>query len=194
LLAVLLAASFERNLWLLLLPATQLCVRLHDALLHDARKRAMLAAAELGLSVGLFVSLCVVLGWTPGAALATLRSPQYRAEHLAERKLAPACLAPLTALNRPANVYALRLWANYLIFRLPNLKVFVDGRNREYPDSVHEAAKRILSGAPDALHLLDVSHTDFVLVPAGWGDLPAIRGGAFHALASAPGCALYGRR
>jgi hypothetical protein len=194
LLAVVLAASFERNLWLLLLPAARMASALHAHAQSHEKNRIAFAACTLSLSVGLFVGLSIQLHWTPALALSTLSAPSYRSVHLQERALATACLTPLIAREQPANVYALRLWANYLIFRVPQHKVFVDGRNREYPERVHEAAQHILTGAPDALALLNASHTDFVLVPQGWEQTLPVRSGVFRSLAQAPGCVLYGRR
>jgi hypothetical protein len=193
LLAVALAAVFERNLWLMLLPAARLLAVLHDSV-HAARSRSGLEAAAIALSVALFTPLALALGWSPALALRSLTSPSYRTEHLNQRMYpSRTCLAPLRQRRHTANVYTLRLWANYLIWSLPQHKVFVDGRNREYPASVHEAAEKIWHAAPETLGLLAVSRTDFVLIYPGWGALPAVRGGPFKLWAGDATCALYGR-
>jgi hypothetical protein len=204
LLAVALAAAFERNLWLLLLPAARLLTAAHSAFGSRAEPRAStwpaarvrlgLEASALALSVALFSQFAVTLGWSPMLALRSLASADYRAQHF-NLRLFPShtCLEPLERRQRAANVYTLRLWANYLIWSEPQHKVFVDGRNREYPASVHEAAEKIWHAAPETLGLLEVTRTDFVLIYPGWGSLPAVRHGAFQLWAGDASCALYGR-
>ncbi len=190
-LACLGATLAERNLYLLVIPAASLARALHRAL--APLPRGPVAAALVASSLALFGAFGAAIGWSPSLAARSLASRAYWSADLRPGALPEACAADREALPAGARVYTSRLWASYLLWRRPDVRVFVDGRNREYPEVVHRAAMDIARGAPQAPALLEGTGTDRVLAPPGWSELPGLRGSGWAPLRGARGCAVYAR-
>ena len=88
-------------------------------------------------------------------------------------------------------MFTKHLWASFLIDRARNTRIFVDGRNREYPLAVHRAAFQIERGGPEALRLLDDSRTQWVLADPGW--LSRVPQGSWQMQGRSENCALFAR-
>ena len=80
-----------------------------------------------------------------------------------------------------------------MIWRAPHVRVFIDGRNREYPVSLHHASLTAHLGVGRALQILDESGTDVVFESPDWGARPGVRGGPWQQTVRHPRCALYQR-
>jgi hypothetical protein len=179
------AALMERNLWLLVLPAARLAVE------FGGRPGLRLAAAAI--SPLLVAGWLTSQGWTP-AAEKRLLSASFWSNHI-DRSIVPVdCADRVADLGPGRRVYALRVWASYLIWRLPEDRVFIDGRNREYPDSVFAAAGRVWTGAPDALRILDETGTDVVVAWPAWNETAGLRGGPWKRTFLGPACAVFEKR
>ncbi len=190
-LACLGAALFERNLYLLVLPAASLARALRDAV--APLPRAPVAAALLASSLALFGAFGAAIGWSPALAARSLASPAYWSVDLRPGALPVACAGDRAALPPGARVFTARQWASYVLWRRPDVRVFIDGRNREYPEVLHRAASDIARGSPAAPSLLDAVGTDRVLAPPGWSELPGLRGSGWAPVRAARGCAVYAR-
>lgn len=190
-LACLGATLFERNLYLLVLPAASLARGLRGAL--APLPRGPVAAALVAASLALFGAFGAAIGWSPALAARSLTAPAYWSTSLRPGALPEACAGDRATLPPGARVYTSRLWASYLLWRRPDVRVFIDGRNREYPEVLHRAAADIARGAPIAPTLLDATRTERVLAPPGWSDLPGLRGSGWAPLGGARGCAVYAR-
>ncbi len=191
LLACVAAALFERDLWLLVLPLARLGVAARTVA-TGGRRLAVTAAALVG-ALGLFVAYARAIAWSPRDAIAALGSADFRREHLSYHELPLACLGPLATVPDGTRVFTLRLWADYLVWAAPRARVFVDGRNLEYPVELHRAVREVWTGGPAALAILDATKTQLVLAGPEWGDLDGIRGGPWRRLLHAEHCALYAR-
>jgi hypothetical protein len=190
LLAVALAGAFERNLWLLVLPAARLA--LAAVAWAGARPRRVIVDLVLLLAAAaVFSAFEAAYRWTPLAALRDLSSPAYRAHHIDEREVPTACVDPLAGVPGVGRVFTLRMWASYVIWRLPGARVFIDGRNREYPAITQQMADHAWEGGPVTRAILDASGTDAVVALPGWGDLPGVRGGPWRVAARGENCELY---
>jgi hypothetical protein len=192
LLACALAVAFERNLWLLVLPLGRLLVALGGRAVSPARL-AIAQGAAVVLAAAIFLRFAWVLGWTPGAALAIVASEEYRRAELDAGSLPVACVEALALTPSVTRVFTLRSWAGYVIWRLPHARVFIDGRNREYPPELHRAGARIWAGSEDALRLLDATGTEAVVARPGWNELPHVAKGGWELRARGPRCALFER-
>jgi len=189
LLACLLAVAFERNLWLLTIPAGTLPPFAREARAQGLSATAAAAAVSLGAL--LLVTSAVMYRWTPVLAVRRMLSPGFRAAAIDGRLVPAACVDPLERLPAVRRVYALRMWASYVIWRLPGTRVFIDGRNREYPARIHRMADEIWLGGSHTLEWLDGTGTDAVIAWPGWGESPAVRGGPWRPVARGVNCELY---
>jgi hypothetical protein len=190
--AAVLAVAFERNLWLLLIPVARMTMEAR-AWATTGRRQLAAAACAGSVAVGIFTGFATVLRWTPQEAIAQLASPRYYRDHLNRLQLPIDCIDPLAGDARVRRVFTLRMWSNYVVWRLPQAKIFVDGRNREFPVELHRAGKQIWAGGPAALALLDASGTDTVIAPPHWGASPYVAGGPWRVTATGPGCAVFRR-
>jgi len=186
------AVAFERNLWLLLLPAAQIAASL-TAWAADSRRRLPIDAGAVALGAALFVASAAIYSWTPLVSVRHFSSPDVRKHHLDAGLVPLECVDPLEQVPALTRVYALRMWASYIVWRLPYVRVFIDGRNREYPDAIHRQADEVFLGGTGALAILDDSRTDAVIATPGWGDQPGIRGGPWRAVVRGTNCELYVR-
>jgi len=194
LLAVLGATLYERNLWMLTLPLVQALFALGDWARASRRKifadlMALAAAAALFL-----LFLRAVPWWSPALAARELTSTRYYREHLSPTDLPLACDQALAQAPPGKHLLTSRVWANWVIWRAPWLRVFVDGRNLEYPVDVHFAMSAALRGRPGVQEFLDHSGTDLVLTTPGWLKLPGLAGAPWKRTFAGPGCALYAKK
>ncbi len=192
LLAVAAALLFERNLWLLLVP-TLLAVEDLFERPRDARTQAALDGLALTAGSATLAVFLQGIQWSPTRALRTLGSAPYWASAINERVVPIECGAALAALPVGARVFTWRVWANYVIWRAPHVRVFIDGRNREYPEALHHASLTAHLGVGRALQILDESGTDVVLESPDWGARAAVRGGPWQQTVRHARCALYER-
>ena len=190
LLALLLAGLFERNLWLLLLPAARMMIWAAGWASTEAR-RVLLGAGALAAALLMFTGFARSLNWTPARAMAQISSPAYMSRHLHHRKMSLACLDPLARMPQLKRVYALRAWSSYIIWKAPHVKVFCDGRNREYPLSIHKAGEHIWRAGPNTPSLLDRTATDAVVASPGWGQAPHIRAAGWRPVKIDRECGLF---
>jgi hypothetical protein len=191
LMAVAAAALFERNFYLLILPVSRLTVAL--AAWAAAHSRRALVAGGAALAAPAALALALWGLWSPAFAWRTLTSRGYWTHPLHAETIPLSCAERLAAVPAGSKILAPRLWASYVILRVPQARIFIDGRNREYPLAIHRAADNILGGAPAALHLLSVTGTDVVLATPEWGDLPGIRTGPWRRRFADRTCAIYAR-
>lgn len=182
--------AFERNLYLSLLPLAQLVVAAHRA--WPARRERVESAA-LAFGCAVFATFCAQIGWSPALAARMLSSPGYARAHFDPAALPLGCLGAVRALPPGARVFTNRMWGNLLEFEAPQVRVFIDGRNREYPLPLHRLTALVWQAAPPALRTLDLSNTTHALTWPGWNEQPATRNGPWRAVVVAPGCALYAR-
>ncbi len=185
------AVAYERNLFLVAVPLAQLLADAHRAAAARARTVALDVAATLAGAL-VFAVFCAQIGWTP-AALGALSTARYWRDSLDARSLPVACVPSIRALPRGARVFTSRQWASLVIFEAPQARVFIDGRNREYPVELHQIAGLMWRAAPLTLRALDVSQTTHVLAPPAWAAQPATRGGPWRATFLSEGCALFER-
>jgi hypothetical protein len=193
LLAVALAAAFERNLWLLLLPAGRLAAD-GAALARRAGRALLFQGALAAAGWALLIAWAAGAAWTPVAAARDLISPGYRASALDGENLPVACLERIAGDRTVRRLFALRMWAGYAIWRLPGVRVFIDGRNREYPVIVHQMADHVWEGGPIAGAILDATGTDAVLAIPGWIAGSGLSPARWEVAARGPSCELYRRR
>jgi hypothetical protein len=193
LLAAALATAFERNLWLLLIPVLLMADSSASPASPESGRRRRLVAGIAGLFLGtlLLGRSALLYGWSPVGAVARFASEEYRSSHLDRRFVPVECVDPLERIPSVQRIYALRMWASYVIWRLPEAKVFIDGRNREYPLAIHRMADEIWEGGPRALAYLDATGTDAVIADPGWGELPGVRDGPWQAAYVGESCAVY---
>lgn len=190
-LACLGATLFERNLWLLMVPAADLALAL-VARAGAGRRRDALDAAALAGGLTVMGAFCVAIGWSPAVAARAWSSPTYR-QGVDARNLPVECLAPGPPFVPGVRVLSSRLWSGYLLGARPEARVFVDGRNREYPAVLHRAANDVIAARPEAQAVLDASGTELVLAWPGWSDAPALRGSGWRPVRRGRNCALYAR-
>jgi hypothetical protein len=191
-LAVLLAVAFERNLWLLIIPVARLA-RQAQVWATTMRRQLVVALTVCAVAAGVFVRFAAVLDWRPRQALAQLTSSTYLREHLNRLQLPIDCVESIAGDPGARRVFTLRMWSNYLIWRLPQARVFVDGRNLEFPLELHRIGQQIWEASPAALSLLEQSKTDTVIAWPGWGDSPWIAGRDWRQVAAGPVCAVFKR-
>lgn len=190
LLAVAAATVMERNIWLLVVPLTGITAEIVDRA-RAPRRLALASAAALLVAASLFAAFAAAVHWSPALAWRQLADPTYRAAHLDRHQLPLECAAALAADPAPRRLFTDRRWASYLIWRAPQIAVFVDGRIREFPLSVFRAEREILSGGPLAEGLLAESRTDLVLTRPGWRSAPAGSPSAWRPVGGAGNCVLY---
>lgn len=190
-LACLGATLFERNLFLLVIPAASLARGARDAL--GSRARNAVAVALLSASLALVGAFAFAIDWSPSLAFTALTSREYWRVDLLPGALPEACLDDRASLPPGSRVYTSRLWASYVLWRRPDVKIFIDGRNREYPELVHRAARDIAHGAPQAPLLLEATGTERVVAPPGWSELPGLRGSGWAASFTSRTCVVYAR-
>jgi len=126
-------------------------------------------------------------------ALRALMNPRFRSEHIAPTLVPTACIDPLTRLSPGTRVYTLRMWASYLIWKQPQLRVFIDGRNLEYGLELFRLGTAIWEGQPGARDILDASHTDVVVAKPGWDTRPGLVGGPWRPVFVEAQCAVFTR-
>ena len=80
------------------------------------------------------------------------------------------------------------LTASWVLWPAPNARIFVDGRNREYPPWATHAAEEIAAGGPATRWMLEESGTELVLLPPSWAGPQT-----WHPIFTAPGCAVFSR-
>jgi len=193
LLAVVLALLFQRNLWLMVVPTARLaCAVARWAV--TSQRRVLVGGSALVVGACLFASYSFRLGWSPQASLVKLTSQSYRAQHLDKTTIPVACVEALEQYPAIRRVYTVRLWASYIIWRVPRVKVYIDGRNLEYPESVFKAYVDIWDEQPDALALLDASRTDAVIAFPEWGDGLGVGLNPWQKVMQDGKCALFVRR
>jgi hypothetical protein len=132
--------------------------------------------------------------WSPALAARELTSTRYYREHLSPTDLPLACDQALAQAPPGKHLLTSRVWANWVIWRAPWLRAFVDGRNLEYPVDVHFAMSAALRGRPGVQEFLDHSGTDLVLTTPGWLKLPGLAGAPWKRTFAGPGCALYAKK
>ncbi len=179
LLAMAAAVTFERNLWLLVIPAAQMLV----AVTAWCRVHHRETAGDLSLGALIFLLLTVWAHgqhWSPGLAARQLSDRAYWSTPIAPAQVPVGAGRFLAALPWGSRVFTDRTWASWVIWRAPGVRVFIDGRNLEYPPDVHRAATEIWYGGPHALALLDATRTRWVLATPAWGVLPGIRTGPWR--------------
>ncbi len=157
------------------------------------RDRLATAAVATAASLALGGVYTAELGWSPSAAWAAAKDPRYRAEHLDEARIPTACVDGLAGAPAETRLYTLRLWASYAIWRVPQVKVFYDGRNLEYGTEIAEAAAHVWTGGRNTRQILDASRTDAVIARPGWEALPGLLGGPWRASMTAERCAVFVR-
>ena len=187
LIAVVGAVFLERDLWLLVLPAGQVLLDLAP------RWRLGVAAGATVLALVLYVAYAADLGWTNAVAWASLRDPRYPTTHLNDNLIPARCVEKLVGAPAGTRLFTLRLWASYAIWRLPEARVFYDGRNLEYGVDIFEAGGQVWMGSPVAERILDATRTDVVIAKPGWDQQPGLRGGPWRPVLVAPTCAVYER-
>jgi hypothetical protein len=85
-----------------------------------------------------------------------------------ERRTYPVeAVAWIKANQPPGNLFNAYNWGGYLLWNLPEYRVFVDGRTDLYNDQLLEEYLRIAAGSEGALTLLDAHLVNVVLVEAG---------------------------
>jgi hypothetical protein len=186
-LAVAGAVLYERNIWLLILPLGHMLGRLHAAIAVRQRL-AFFAPAAVCLAATCFYVWVYQLGVPPATLVRRLQRP---APAMESSSIPWQCGDALNQVPAGAHLFTSRIWANYVLWRAPHVKVFIDGRNREYPVA---AAFLIWEGNPQALDLLAKTHTRWVLARPGWHQLPHIQPGNWQPVAAVDTCAIYTRR
>jgi hypothetical protein len=200
--AVLAAFLAVRNIALLVaiaLPAWTAAVDAGAAALLARRRRRVSRAARsrpvtpATVLAGALIVLCGVLGL--GAAVARAASDASPAGVAA---VYPSCaVAALQRAPGGTNVFAAYGDGGYLIDELwPRVRVYEYGELVADSDPVFARYLRISSGAtavPSALSLLDRSHTDAVLFPAGTLTAELDASGTWHRVLDDHGTMLYSR-
>lgn len=179
------AMMYQRNLFLLIVPTEQMLLgwAQQDTRIGP-RYAATLAAAAL------FLLSAYVTQWKPTNST-VLTMPAYWERHIDAYSNPVGCIGAVQRLPEGSRTFTKHLWASYLILQAPNTRIFVDGRNREYPLAVHRAAFQIERGGPEALRLLDVSSTQWVLADPAW--LSRVPQGVWAMRGRSENCALFGR-
>jgi hypothetical protein len=185
--AVVGAVFLERDLWLLVLPAGQVLLDLAP------RARLGVAAGAAALGLALYVAYAADLGWSNAVAWASLRDPRYRTTHINDELIPARCVEKLAGSPAGTRLFTLRLWASYALWRLPEVRVFYDGRNLEYGIDIFEAGSQIWMGGPAAGRILDATRTDVVIAKPGWDQQPGLRGGPWRPVLIEPHCVVYER-
>ena len=167
--AVVGALLLQRNLFLLLIPIEHMLLAWaeREEAAGPQSRRARSGQIAVLVACVLFASLAFSVRWSPASAR-VLFKPAYWQRHINPISNPVACLAAVQSLPEGSRVFTKHLWASYLIWQAPNVRIFVDGRNREYPEVVHRAAFQIERGGGEALLLLDRSGSEWVLADPGW--------------------------
>lgn len=194
LLALLGATLYERNLWMLTLPLMHALSALGNWARASRRETFAGATALLAAAALFLLFLRAVPWWSPALAARELTSMRYYREHLSAADLPLACDQALAQAPPGKRLLTTRVWANWVIWRAPWLRVFVDGRNLEYPVDVHFAMVAALKGRPGVQKFLDRSGTDLVLTTPGWLKLSGLAGAPWKRSFVGGGCALYARK
>lgn len=183
--AVLGALLFQRNLFLLLIPMEQMLLAWSQRETKtNPRLIATLTAAALLAATGYNAK------WLPTHSN-VLAMPAYWRRHISPTANPVGCLDAVQRLPEGSRVFTTHLWASFLIERARNTRIFVDGRNREYPLAIHRAAFQIERGGVESLQLLDASGTQWVLADPGW--LSRVPGSAWQMQGRSENCALFAR-
>jgi hypothetical protein len=184
--AVVGAMLFQRNLFLLLVPMEQMLFAWSERGARAEQQRfATLAAAALLASMAFYAK------WQPMHS-AVLLMPAYWERNISVVANPVGCLGAVQRLPEGSRVFTKHLWASFLIDRARNTRIFVDGRNREYPLAIHRAAFQIERGGPEALRLLDGSRTQWVLADPGW--LSRVPQSTWQLQGRSENCALFARK
>jgi len=193
-LAILFALLFERNLWLLLLPMSQMALGMGPWLNGTARRPGtrflpLLAAA------GFFLAFMLTLPWwSPGVAFRDLTRTSFYTIHLSADDLPITCDHAVEGISPNRRVFTSRPWGNWMIWRFPDRPVFIDGRNREYPVILHQLSDLVAKGREGAQAVLDAFDVDVVLVEPGWLKKPGIARERWERIFATRICAVYMRK
>jgi hypothetical protein len=189
LLAVAAAAMFERNYHLLILPASRLTVDL-AAWAAPGSRRVWAGASAVVVAPTVF-TIALLGVWSPALAWRNLSTRAYWTNPLHADSIPVSCTEKLAGVPAGTRVLAPRVWASWVILSVPQARVFIDGRNREYPLAIFRAANHVLAGGPGAPHLLSVTGTEWVIAEPAWGALPVIRASSWRPVFVDRACALY---
>jgi hypothetical protein len=192
LLAVGAALVFERYLWMVAIPGVQMVVAATGA----ARRRApaLADAVAVAAAVAVLVPFAGAIAWSPALAVRSLADPGWWSADLDGADLPLECADALADIPAGSRVLTARPWAGYVEWRDPRLLAFVDGRNREFPWEVQQAAEDVLAGDARTSTVLTASRTDLVLARPGWDRLPGARESGFTPRCASANCALFGPR
>ncbi len=183
------ACLVERNLWLLCVPAAQLALcawRCAGAL----RVETACVAISVGLS-GLYARDS---GWRSPAAWASGVAAAASGEGVDAHFVPTRCIDAISGAPEGTRVFTTRQWASYLVWRVPQARVFYDGRNLEYGVEGWAAGTEVITGGPGAQRILDASRTDVVIAGPGWIALPGLAGSEWTPVLEDPMCVVYRRR
>lgn len=195
-LGAVMALAFERNLWMVLFAGADLAVALRDALKENQRWFTLGDLGATAAALALFVGFGTAIGWTPSVTLRALTSREYYSTQVDGRVLPVECVRPPTPFAPGTRLFTSRLWASYVLFQWPEVKIFIDGRNREYPEVLHRAAAEVFSAGPRAPAILDASGTQIVLAWPGWNTTSFVARSHWHpvrGLHTGRNCAVYSR-
>jgi hypothetical protein len=160
---------------------------------HDRRPARGRPATPATILAGALIVLCGAFGLGAGVARAASD-----ASPAGVAAVYPSCaVAALQRAPEGTNVFAAYGDGGYLIHELwPRVRVYEYGELVADSDSVFAAYLRIAAGdtaAPSALSLLDSSHTDAVLFPAGALTAELDASGTWHRVLDDHGTLLYSR-
>lgn len=187
LLCVVAAVYYERYYYLLALPLGLILVEA-----FAARRRAWVDAAALVLAVTLTVPFLRAVEWTPAIMADQLTDGGYWETDLDPQHLPLACTDFINTHHPEANLATFRHWGGYVIWAMPGTKVFIDGRNREYPIELHDAEAELWARTPRAAAILDATETDVVLTWPVWAEHPTLR--HWQEVYTGGNCAVFARR
>jgi hypothetical protein len=190
LLAIAAGTALERNLWMLVLPAIDL-VNAIMAWSTAVGRQAATSVAMVVLGSTLF-AIWVPRGWSPVGALRDLSSPGYWSEDVG-RALPLDCMSSVVKAPAGTRLYTLRAWAGYVIWRAHDVKVFIDGRNLEYPIDLYRAGEEVWEGGAQAQSVLDTTQTQMVLAYPGWSSRLGVRAGGWTETRRGQRCAVFER-
>lgn len=188
------ACLIERNLWLLCVPATQLVLAAWRGLRERDGSGRAVDAACVGLSLLLGGAYARDSGWGTPQAWASGVAAAASREGVDPRFVPTRCIDAIGRAPEGTRVFTTRQWASYLLWRVPQAKVFYDGRNLEYGLEGWAAGTEVITGGPGAAPILDASRTDVVIAGPGWSALPGLAGTEWTPVLEDPACVVYRRR
>jgi len=182
------ACLIERNLWLLCVPATQLVL---DG--WRAKRGAAVDSACLVVALLLGGAYARGSGWGTPAAWASGVAAAASGEGVDPRFVPTRCIDAIGRAPDGTRVFTTRQWASYLLWRVPQSKVFYDGRNLEYGLGGWAAGTEVITGGPGAQRILDATRTDVGIAGPGWNALPGLGGSEWIPVLEDPLCVVYRR-